>query len=733
MTFLAPWMLWGMLAASVPVIVHLFFRARYRPLPWAAMKFLLASVEQTSRRVKFQELILLLVRTLILLLLALALARCSSVGDSGAGQSVDAVLVVDVSYSMGAREDGKNTRLDLALEAARDIVRGLPVNSTVQVVTTATRAELAGPVAASKLDRAIELLDGEKGRVKLSHQASDLLPGVTKAVELLNRGQLPNKELYILSDMQKLAWDAQATALNSKIEEIGQRASVTIVRCGTRTPINASLVGISPQAGIPHTDERVGFAVLARNRGNESVQDLTVTLVIGEKEEDKESQPLPPLAPGQTHAVTLTGKLEKAGLRVVTAELGPDELESDNRFQRVIRVREQARALVVDGAPNETHPEEGATFYLLHSLRPVPEAAWAGYHIQPRTVVPANAASALLADMDLCILVNVSVQQRGGNNPEALPSEFVDGLERFVREGKGLLVFGGPKVNAKEYNEILFEKHGLLPYPLGEIQEAPEGGAFNPDPSGIGPNSFLATFREQPLSGISLSRISRYHDLKTDDVPGSRVLLRYGDGRPMAALRKVGAGEAIFVTTTADRSWTNLPLLPPYLPFVHVTLARLLEGPTAALNRTAGEPLRWAVPSALSNRVFTATDPDGQSFRLGSPKLVDSIPIVEHSRTFRAGLYRISAEKKEKDGPLPDEIFAVTPDVREAEDLGALTDEQIQRRQDVTVNLVDASANPAAAAAAARLKKEWALWILFFVFLLVLFETWFAWYCGRGW
>ena len=63
MTFLAPWMLWGMLAASVPVIVHLFFRARYRPLPWAAMKFLLASVEQTSRRVKFQELILLLVRT----------------------------------------------------------------------------------------------------------------------------------------------------------------------------------------------------------------------------------------------------------------------------------------------------------------------------------------------------------------------------------------------------------------------------------------------------------------------------------------------------------------------------------------------------------------------------------------------------------------------------------------------------------------------------------------------
>ena len=49
------------------------------------------------------------------------------------------------------------------------------------------------------------------------------------------------------------------------------------------------------------------------------------------------------------------------------------------------------------------------------------------------------------------------------------------------------------------------------------------------------------------------------------------------------------------------------------------------------------------------------------------------------------------------------------------------------------IHEVDASANPAAAAAATRLNKEWALWILFVVFLLVLFETWFAWYCGRGW
>src|SRR3954471_17830695 len=75
MTFLTPLMLFGALAAAIPVAIHLFFRSRYRTVPWAAMKFLLASVEQTSRRLRFQELVLLMLRILVLTVLALALAR----------------------------------------------------------------------------------------------------------------------------------------------------------------------------------------------------------------------------------------------------------------------------------------------------------------------------------------------------------------------------------------------------------------------------------------------------------------------------------------------------------------------------------------------------------------------------------------------------------------------------------------------------------------------------------
>ena len=75
MGFLAPLMLIGAVAGSIPLILHFFYRARYRKVPWGAMTFLKTAIEQTSRRLRFQEWILLALRCLVLLLLAFALAR----------------------------------------------------------------------------------------------------------------------------------------------------------------------------------------------------------------------------------------------------------------------------------------------------------------------------------------------------------------------------------------------------------------------------------------------------------------------------------------------------------------------------------------------------------------------------------------------------------------------------------------------------------------------------------
>src|SRR3954471_8801369 len=160
MAFLTPFMLWGALAAGIPIAIHLFFRSRYRTVPWAAMKFLLTSVEQTSRRLKFQELLLLLLRVLVLILLAVALARpiSSLVRGAGRGDAVDAVFVFDLSFSMNAN-DGAKRRLEWAQEEAQKIIDELPPHSTVQIVTCAgTTKAMIGPRSPANLDQAKTLI-----------------------------------------------------------------------------------------------------------------------------------------------------------------------------------------------------------------------------------------------------------------------------------------------------------------------------------------------------------------------------------------------------------------------------------------------------------------------------------------------------------------------------------------------------------------------------------------------
>ena len=72
----APWtaLLAAAGAVSIPIVIHLLNRNRFRVVTWAAMRFLLAAQRKNTRRMRLEQMILLGVRILILLLLVLAMA-----------------------------------------------------------------------------------------------------------------------------------------------------------------------------------------------------------------------------------------------------------------------------------------------------------------------------------------------------------------------------------------------------------------------------------------------------------------------------------------------------------------------------------------------------------------------------------------------------------------------------------------------------------------------------------
>ena len=776
MSFLNLFMLFGILAAGIPVAIHLFFRSRYRTVPWAAMKFLLTSIEQTSRRLKFQELILLLLRMALLALLAFAFARPISqiVRGSGRGEAVDAVFVFDLSYSMSA-QDGAKTRLERAKEEALKIIDELPGHSTVQIVTCAgsSKGDL-GPRSPANLELARQLIKD----LDLTHLSTDLSVGAGAGQSALERCQASNKELYILSDMQRSGFEAEADRLKSTLNQVKEKAIVHFVRCGTRPVKNAAIVGITPQSGVPRPGERVGFAVVVKNTGSEAVENVKISLVVDGDEKNPETTVIAKLPGGDTRAVTLTAKLAKPGLRLLTARIAQDDVPGDNRFDQVILVRDQVNILVVDGALKESDPARSASFFLMHALLPVKDIDRSNYHLQPR-VVPARLASpALLAKQDICILVNCALAARRGS--EVLPSDFVDALDPFVRkEGHGLVIFGGENVQPDPYNKSLGKKLGLLPLALRAPLKAGENKPFLVDRNSFGAPAFwkfkedeyykdfakvevwqaLEMDEKQPIekdppkvqpkddAGEKEKDKEKVEPPPAPDNPVN-VLLRLNTGNPLVVARKVDAGEVIMIATAADPgtldektfnpTWTDWPFrLGMYVPFIDVTMSHLLHGQTQTYNLKAGDVLNW-YPTDKLNHVYELHQPGGEVERLNPPQKKGKRFAVTATDLPRAGIYHMTATPRGAEGSktageaikagMP---IAVTPDLRESEDMQTLSSKEIDDRIGFpAVHIV--AGEEVASTGAERLNREWTVWVLLAVFILLLVTVAFAWWCSKA-
>src|SRR4029450_669991 len=75
MAFPSPFFLPLRALASVPIIIHLLNRRRFRLVDWAPMKYLKLTIKKNRRRMRIEQFILLAVRTLAIIVLILAVAR----------------------------------------------------------------------------------------------------------------------------------------------------------------------------------------------------------------------------------------------------------------------------------------------------------------------------------------------------------------------------------------------------------------------------------------------------------------------------------------------------------------------------------------------------------------------------------------------------------------------------------------------------------------------------------
>src|SRR4051794_11644734 len=204
----------GLAAVSIPIIIHILNRRRFKTVTWAAMDFLLRAMKKNRRRLRFEQWVLLATRCLVVFLLGMALARplaCENRSLAGLGGRTGLnVFVIDNSYSMAYeanRPGDARTHLDQAKKIAKALMAQMNSGGESVAIITSSRPAVAVPgfekpsynlvAAASAVDR-----------VEQTYGATDLVGALQLAMRIgREEARQPVKHLYVLSDATRSAWE----------------------------------------------------------------------------------------------------------------------------------------------------------------------------------------------------------------------------------------------------------------------------------------------------------------------------------------------------------------------------------------------------------------------------------------------------------------------------------------------------------------------------------------------
>jgi hypothetical protein len=549
MNFLAPAFLAGLAAIAVPVIIHLINRERKVVVEFPSLMFLQRIPYRSVRRQKLRHILLLLMRCLAIALLVAAFARpffakhATAIATTGARE---VVILLDRSASMGYAD-----RWSKARDQAKKTVNGMGAGDHATLVLFASDAAVASEPMAPP-DRVMAALNA----AKLSSEGTKYAPALKLASQIIGASTLPRREVVVISDFQKTGW----TTHNE----------VALPRGTTVTPIDVG--GPSPDVGVSQvnldrdsTGERDRITVAARLVNTSSApRAVTATLAVGGRDGQTQHVTIPASGTMQVAfpAVVVPNTATKALVRV-----NADSLTTDDQYDFTIAPDASVSVLVVE--PRSVTRRENQSLFMSRALSIGDRPA---FRVNETTIDA-------LTPRDLDGRALIVLDEVG---PPAGP---VGARLRAVLDaGAGILAIPG----TAGVDTWPADWRSILPAKVGQVVDrtADAGGTL----SSIDYAHPVFELFNAPRSGdFSTARFYRYRAMTPQ--AGGAVSARFDDGSAALVERPVGSGKLVLWASTLDAYWTNLPLQPVFLPFMHQLGKHVGRYADPRTSFTAGEVL----------------------------------------------------------------------------------------------------------------------------------------------
>lgn len=630
MTFLNIILLGGAAAISIPIIVHLFNRSRFRQVRWGAMHLLDTTMQVQKRRLKIENLLLMLLRCLIPLCLAFCMSRPVWTGASALlGEAkTSLVVLIDNSYSLDYRGVG-GSNMEKARDMAASIVKSLRRGSDVSVVfMSGTNAPMYDTSVFNLAQVAKDL-----SSIEASYGKAEVPRAIEVGAALSQRMANAQREMIIISDFQRVSWeDADAP---SRIHAVAQMRksqlapTLALIHVGEEASDNLCVESLEFSRLILGAKQPLQVRASLRAFGKREYRDVRVVFEVDGQER---STALMTIAAGEQRQVVFTHTFADAGSHRIKVTADADSLKADNSYEASIPVLDRVPALVIDGKPS-TEPLDGETDFLRLALQPFEAVRQPQLTdlIRVNAVTSTGFAEKDIGDARIIIAANVAQL-----NPDQLKL-----LRDFVKSGGGLFLFAGDQVQMPWYNQQL-ANHGLLPLSLTGIQDrSKETVPFAKVQSQKFLHPALEYFNDPRNGNLAESEIQKWFRLREEpDNPLINVLLRLENGDAFMVEKKFGDGRVIFCSSACDLDWGNLPLKSSYVPLMQRLVVYLATTVLPPRNLSLGQPIIAFYSAQDKGLPAKITDPSGVKHPL-EVGVRGGKGVVEFSGTQRPGMYLV--------------------------------------------------------------------------------------------
>jgi hypothetical protein len=641
--FRHPWFLITLLAAGLPILIEWLFRKRRREFVLPTVRFLLKREE--NEKVKRQDRILLILRTLVCFLVALATSRpiLHARGAKGAGAPV--IVLIDSTSSM-QQGIGLTSAFGLARKRVAELIRNLPEGTAVSVVLLSRKAESLAENSKERFSIAnkVETLHAPEG-------SASIREGLSFVKDLLTRTNTPSAEIYIVSDVQKFTWlrsPEETSAASAILKQLAANNEINIVDTKGDEQFNLAAMSLAATDPLLSTGFPAQFTAEVRLFGSmppDSKAAVTF-LVDGEKKETR----------------TVTGsatmvfayRFPASGEHLVAIEVEGDTHKLDNKRMALVTVPEDVRILILDPTADQALTRR-QSFYLAAAVAPAPRPGFdKASRFAVKTILPAQANLENFPEYGAIVL---------------LPSDSIDEalagkLNSYVRRGGAALCFLGPAINPYDYNQRLFrEGSGILPASLG----SPADGKFV--------LHFLSTAIGATSEDPALLAVSGYIPLEKvarDTETLASLTRQTGGDIPAVLLHEVGRGRICLCNFTPSLRSGIFPATAQYPLFLQNLLRQLIGNPDKGVNLQIGD--RFESPIFTSTQQLLLRGPGNYRARLTPERTSDGESgLVRFIDTSRNGIYEIDAAPE----IIKSRRFVVNPDTNES-DLSAASKPELE-------------------------------------------------------